>query len=146
MSMNAFTHPVTQAYDLSDASVEIIVMLVVAFLLGCLAQYFCSKLRFKFLSKAKEDAGEFARFAKDDLKIVEGIGPKIEELLKAEGINTWEDLANTSVERLKDILQKGGDRFKMHEPTTWPDQAKLAHDGKWKDLAEYQDFLIGGRG
>ncbi len=80
----------------------------------------------------------------DDLKVVEGIGPKIEGLLKADGIQNWSDLATTAVDRLQGILDKAGNRYKLARPSTWPKQAALARDGKWAELKEYQDFLQGG--
>ena len=80
----------------------------------------------------------------NDLKIVEGIGPKIEGLLKDAGINTWSDLAAASVDKIQDVLNAAGDRFKLANPSTWPKQAKLAAEGKWSELTEYQDFLEGG--
>jgi len=82
---------------------------------------------------------------KDDLKIVEGVGPKIAELLQNGGIKTWEDLANASVDALKAILEEAGSRYKMHDPTTWPKQARMAADGQWEELEKYQDELDGGR-
>lgn len=81
----------------------------------------------------------------DDLKIVEGIGPKIEQLLKEGGINNWEDLANAAVDRLKEILEAAGSRYQIHDPSSWPAQAKFAVEGKWDDLKDYQEMLIGGR-
>jgi large subunit ribosomal protein L27 len=81
----------------------------------------------------------------DDLKIVEGIGPKIETLLKEGGINTWAELAEASEDRLKEILDAAGPRYQIHDPSTWPAQAKFAADGKWDELKEYQEMLIGGR-
>lgn len=81
----------------------------------------------------------------DDLKIVEGIGPKIEGLLKDGGIHTWAELAVAPVERLQEILNEAGPRYQMHDPGTWPAQAKFADEGKWEELKEYQDMLIGGR-
>jgi len=81
----------------------------------------------------------------EDLKIVEGVGPKIEQLLKNGGIKTWRDLAGASVDKLKSILDAAGDRYRIHDPGTWPEQAQLATDGDWDKLKEYQDFLEGGR-
>lgn len=82
---------------------------------------------------------------RDDLKRIEGIGPKIEKMLNDDQIYTWADLAAAPVERLKGILRRGGDRYKMHDPKSWPDQAKLAAQGRWKELEELQDILQGGR-
>ncbi len=81
----------------------------------------------------------------DDLKIVEGIGPKIEQLLKEGGVNNWDELAVTSVERLKEILEAAGSRYQIHDPSSWPAQAKFAAEGNWEELKEYQEMLIGGR-
>ena len=82
---------------------------------------------------------------KDDLKIVEGIGPKIEELCNNAGIYTFAELAATSTDRLKGILDAAGSRFQMHDPTTWPDQSALARDGKWDELKKWQDELNKGK-
>ena len=82
---------------------------------------------------------------KDDLKIVEGIGPKIEELFNSAGIYSFEDLANADIENLKSILDEGGTRFQMHDPGTWPDQAALARDGKWEELKKWQEDLNKGK-
>lgn len=81
----------------------------------------------------------------DDLKIVEGVGPKIEQLLKEGGINTWAELSEADVDRLKEILDEAGPRYQIHNPSTWPAQAKFAAEGRFDELKEYQDMLIGGR-
>ena len=81
----------------------------------------------------------------DDLKIIEGIGPKIAELLNADGIFTFKDLANAEVDRLKGILDAAGSRYRMHDPTTWPQQSALAADGKMDELKELQANLKGGK-
>ena len=83
--------------------------------------------------------------AKDDLKIVEGIGPKIEEILNTAGINTFSALENTEVEKLKTTLAEAGGRYKSHNPSTWPKQAGLAAAGKWDELKKWQDELDGGK-
>jgi predicted flap endonuclease-1-like 5' DNA nuclease len=99
-----------------------------------------SKLE-KFLIKA----GIIRRWQQDDLKAVEGIGPKIEELLYAKGIKTWRALAETAVSTIQEILTEAGSRFSLADPTTWPKQAEMAADGKWDELQEYQDFLQAGK-
>jgi predicted flap endonuclease-1-like 5' DNA nuclease len=85
------------------------------------------------------------KIKKDDLKIVEGIGPKIEELYHNEGIKTWKMLSETSLEKLQTVLENGGERFKLHNPSTWAKQAKYAYEGKWEELKRWQDELDGGR-
>ncbi len=81
----------------------------------------------------------------EDLKVVEGIGPKIEELLKVAGINNWAALAEAEVALLRDILEAAGPSFQIHDPSTWPAQARLAANGEWGVLREYQAELHGGR-
>ncbi len=82
---------------------------------------------------------------KDDLKKIEGIGPKIAELCNNNGIFTFEELANTKVSILKHILKEGGSRFRLADPGTWPMQARLAADGEWGQLKILQDVLDGGK-
>lgn len=94
---------------------------------------------------AEKLAAAGAPLKKDDLKRIEGIGPKIEKMLNDDLIYTWAELAEAPVDRLKGILRKGGDRYKMHDPKSWPDQAKLAAEGRWEELKELQDILDGGR-
>jgi len=81
----------------------------------------------------------------DDLKKIEGIGPKIENLLKQAGIKSFSALAQTPVEKLKEILRAAGSRFRLADPTTWPRQAQMAADERWDELKDYQDALYGGR-
>ncbi|WP_335967112.1 hypothetical protein [Galbibacter sp. PAP.153] len=81
----------------------------------------------------------------DDLKIIEGIGPKIEKLFQKHGIVTWKALAECSVEKCQEILDSGGKAFEIHRPGTWPKQAQLAYEGKWAELLKWQDELKGGK-
>ena len=81
----------------------------------------------------------------EDLKVIEGIGPKIEELLKTAGINNWEALAEAEAGLLQDILEAAGPTYRIHDPSTWPAQARLATNGEWGVLREYQAELHGGR-
>ena len=91
------------------------------------------------------DKVKVSKVQKDDLKKVEGIGPKIETLLAEAGIVSFADLAKADAKVLKTILEKAGSRYKMHDPTTWPQQAKLALDGKWDALEKLQAELKGGK-
>ncbi len=81
----------------------------------------------------------------DDLRKIEGIGPKIAELLAGSGIDTFEALSKTDSSKIAEILAEAGSRYKMHDPTTWPKQAALAAEGKWDELKKWQDELDGGR-
>ncbi len=80
----------------------------------------------------------------DDLKRIEGIGPKIEQILHEAGIKTYAQLAATSVSELERIVrQEAG--IRVAYPDTWPEQAKLAAAGDWTGLEKLQDELKGGR-
>ena len=70
--------------------------------------------------------------------MVEGIGPKIEGLFHNYDIKTWKDLSKTSVSKCQEVLDSGGDRYKVHDPASWPMQAKMCYEGKWKELYKWQ--------
>ncbi len=98
------------------------------------------------VEEAKEEAPAPKADSKpDDLKKIEGIGPKISELLNTNGIVSFEDLAGADVDKLKEYLAEAGSRYSMHDPSTWPEQARLAADGKWDELETLQDELKGGK-
>ena len=80
----------------------------------------------------------------DDLRRIEGIGPKIAGLLQAAGIATFAQLAQIDVGRLQEILTEAG-ISRIADPSTWPEQAKLAAAGDWEGLEALQDQLKGGR-
>jgi len=81
----------------------------------------------------------------NDLTIVEGIGPKIQELFHNHDVRTWKALSECSVDKCQSVLDSGGERFKVHSPGTWPEQAKMAYEGRWEDLLKWQDELDGGK-
>lgn len=86
------------------------------------------------------------KIPQNDLTIVEGIGDKIETLLKKRGIDTWFKLAHTPEETITNILlEDGGSSYAVHDPKTWPTQALLAYQGRWGQLKHYQDLLLGGK-
>lgn len=83
--------------------------------------------------------------SEDDLKVIEGIGPKIETLLKSRGIATYYRLAITPTEFISEILSQAGSRYQMHDPSSWGKQAELANSGRWEELEKLQNHLNGGR-
>ncbi len=190
----------------SDYTIEILIMLLVAFLFGLLFGYLLwhryksmnvelvkvnekkksklavlgkdhASLKYQFSELEKDNNGHKARIRSleadyailegkmrkletslaaasptvaaevaDDLKKVEGIGPKIEGLLNDAGIHTWAQLADAQVEKLQKVLDEAGKRFQIHDPSTWPEQARMAAEGQWEELKKYQDILMGGKG
>ncbi|KYP14959.1 DUF4332 domain-containing protein [Flavihumibacter sp. CACIAM 22H1] len=81
----------------------------------------------------------------DDLTKIEGIGKKIAELLMAGGISGFQELSKATPKKLKTILDAAGSKFNVHDPATWPKQAKLAAAGKWEELKKWQKELKGGK-
>lgn len=96
-------------------------------------------------AKPKTAVKTKTEIVKDDLTKVEGIGKKIEVLLNKSGIISYKQLSKSTVKKLKQILEEAGSKFSMHNPGTWPKQAKLAADGKWDELAALQKELKGGK-
>ncbi|KAA9353760.1 50S ribosomal protein L17 [Larkinella humicola] len=83
--------------------------------------------------------------AADDLALIEGVGPKIAEVLVNAGVTTFAQVADMTPEAIKEILDNAGSQFASHTPETWPQQAALARDGKFDELKTLQDELNGGR-
>jgi predicted flap endonuclease-1-like 5' DNA nuclease len=79
----------------------------------------------------------------DDLTLVEGIGPKIAGILNQHDIKTFAQLAATNVATLENILKENALQFT--NPGSWPEQARLAAEGKMDELKALQEKLIGGR-
>ena len=79
----------------------------------------------------------------DDLKKIEGIGPKVASLLNESGILTFAQLAAAEVDKLNELLD--ANKLQMMDATSWPKQAQLAAEGKWEELQKLQDELSGGR-
>lgn len=81
----------------------------------------------------------------DDLTKVEGIGLGIEAILRKHNIDTYATLADTHPGKIKAMLESEGKQYSMPMPDSWPQQARLASEGKWDALAELQKELDGGR-
>ncbi len=96
----------------------------------------------KVAKAAAPKAAKVATSKADDLKKVEGIGPKIATTLNEAGILSFQDLANTTSEKISEII--AGVRGK-HITETWPKQAQMAADGKWDELKVWQDEMDGGK-
>lgn len=115
------------------------VWLLIAVLLVLLVLWFFSIRREKI-----EVSEENLIAIEEDLTMIEGIGPKISELLKAAGIKTYRGLAAADPRQLSAILSEADFRAPA-DPATWPEQARLAAIGDWTGLKDLQDQLQGGR-
>ena len=91
-----------------------------------------------------EETAPVAEAKADDLTVIEGIGPKIGEMIVAAGITTYAQLADTATEKLQEILDGGGSRYAIHKPGTWAEQAALLRDGKMEEFKALCDELDGG--
>ncbi|REE27880.1 50S ribosomal protein L21 [Winogradskyella pacifica] len=94
--------------------------------------------------KAEKAAPKKATGKADDLKKIEGAGPKAAEALVNAGFETFEKIAAAKPEELSTVLTEASSRLAHIVTDTWPKQAKLAADGKWDELQELQDRLDGG--
>ncbi len=80
----------------------------------------------------------------EDFIIIEGIGPKINDLLHANHVTTFAQLSKMSIPEISAILEKGGDRFRLANPETWAQQAALCASNRWGELRKLQDELVAG--
>jgi predicted flap endonuclease-1-like 5' DNA nuclease len=80
----------------------------------------------------------------DDLTVLEGIGPKTDELLRANGIESFVQVAQLHVDALIDILDHGGPSFRLANPASWPQQALFAAENRWTELKRFQNEMIEG--
>jgi nucleotidyltransferase/DNA polymerase involved in DNA repair len=76
------------------------------------------------------------------LKLIEGIGPRVEELLNKNGIYTFRQLANADLAEVNRWLDQRG--YAYMDPKTWPYQAALADKAKisgrkedWDEFYKY---------
>ena len=97
-----------------------------------------------FIGKIASSLGE-STVAADDLEKIEGIGPKIRQVFAKAGIITFAQLAETPVERLKEVLHAAGPRFGLADPGTWAEQARLAAAGDWDAFKKLTDELVAGK-
>jgi predicted flap endonuclease-1-like 5' DNA nuclease len=81
----------------------------------------------------------------DDLVIIEGIGPAINKVLNSHGVHTFADVVNTPKDKIHEWLNAAGPQFKMHDATTWAEQAALARDGKMAELETLKLKLNNGQ-
>ncbi|ALJ05788.1 50S ribosomal protein L21 [Pseudalgibacter alginicilyticus] len=95
-------------------------------------------------AEAKKAAPKKSAAKADDLKKIEGAGPKAAEALVGAGLDTFAKVAKATPEELSTILSEASSRLSHIVTETWPKQAKLAADGKWDELKELQDKLDGG--
>ncbi len=92
-------------------------------------------------SRPKTRSTAPARSRADNFRRIEGIGPKIEQHIKAAGIKTYKQLGETRIATLRTILKKAGPRYNTHDPAGWAQQARYAAAGQWDKLKAHQEKL-----
>ena len=118
---------------------EILVCLIIAFVLGMILGWLLKSI---FCKKSTQSAKP-AR--PKDLEKVEGVGPKIAGILIENGIFDLDDLSKTSIDTLNQILDQAGSKYRMADPSTWPEQAALGARGDWEAMEKLKEELQGGR-
>lgn len=81
----------------------------------------------------------------EDLRVIEGVGPKIAQIFNAAGIRTFAQVAAMTPAGIQPLLNEAGPNFRIADPQTWPEQAALAAANRWTELKALQDELMGGR-
>jgi enamine deaminase RidA (YjgF/YER057c/UK114 family) len=82
--------------------------------------------------------------ARDDLEVIEGIGPKIAKILTTAGIATYDALAAAQPAAIKKLLERAGPRFSLADPGTWAEQARLLARGEMAAFEKLAARLKGG--
>lgn len=77
------------------------------------------------------------------LNLIQGLDTHAESIMNANGIYTLMDLTQFSARTLSDMLNRNESTQGLYDTTTWPHQAHLAIQRRWKELDSYQQFLRG---
>jgi predicted flap endonuclease-1-like 5' DNA nuclease len=80
----------------------------------------------------------------NDLTVIEGIGPAIAHLCINRGVTTWWSMANADTSLLRSMLAEAGPKYQIHDPTSWPQQARLLANGQWEKFQRLADALRDG--
>ena len=94
--------------------------------------------------KALSSSVAATKGGKDNLEIIEGIGPKIAKVLVDGGISTFALLASAKADDVSAMLKASGGRFSLANPASWAEQAALLRDGKMAEFKALTDALVGG--
>ncbi len=81
---------------------------------------------------------------KDNIEIIEGVGPKIAKVLADNGITTFAALAAANADDMTAMLKASGGRFSLANTASWAEQAALLRDGKMDEFKKLTDELVGG--
>lgn len=126
----------------ADSTGWVWLVILILLLLGLLV-WWLSRRRAAPADAAPAPAMARDATAADDLKRIEGIGPKVEQVLNGAGIRTFEALARANPADVQSTLNAAG--LQMMDPRGWIEQARLAANGDWEAFDRLQGELKGGR-
>lgn len=137
--------PVAQAAQqgLPSWLVLLIIVVVVLILLWLFARWFASRGKAPATPATRAEVFTPTASKEDDLTLIEGIGPKINNILKAGGVTTFAQLAAMTPDEIMRMIQAQG--IRLADPASWPEQARLAANGDMAGLKALQDQLVAGR-
>ena len=102
-----------------------------------------------FLTEKEQEVATLSARAnamQDDLSFLDGIGPKVSAVLRFAGITSFSRLASTNIDRIREILEaENPNLLRLTDPSTWPEQARMAADGDWEALSALQNDLKSAR-
>ncbi|MEU4556339.1 helix-hairpin-helix protein [Micromonospora violae] len=81
---------------------------------------------------------------REELERIEGIGPKMANALRAAGIRTFRQLAETDDTTRRAAIEKAGLSF-APSLVTWGRQAQLLADGDEEGFLKLTELLVAGR-
>ena len=92
---------------------------------------------------SEERASRNASSQRDDLTKIRGIGKATSNLLSRSGITSYRDLYEVEPQRLRQLLDQAGRKFKLIDPSSWSRQAELAMSADWDGLERWQSESAG---
>ncbi|MCC6816411.1 MAG: hypothetical protein IT267_08375 [Saprospiraceae bacterium] len=93
------------------------------------------------VDRSDSDSKIFENLSTHKLQIFEGLGPLMEKFLNSIQVFTWQELSEQDASVLKVKLENLDPKYRILDPGSWPIQAKMAVEGRWKELIEYQKKL-----
>ena len=92
---------------------------------------------------SEEHVSRNASSQRDDLTKIRGIGKATSDLLSRSGITSYRDLYEAEPQRLRQLLDQAGPKFKLIDPSNWSQQAALAMNANSDGLKRWQPESAG---
>jgi chromosome segregation ATPase len=79
---------------------------------------------------------------RDNLTLIDGIGEKISSVLIHARVDSFAKLATTDTDKIRKILEKENPSLlRLTNPSTWPEQARIAAASDWEALSSLQNSI-----